>query len=298
MKRRQFVSTSALALSAGSSFLATGSKAVAAPAVALTKPAPKVGGFHIGVQCWTFRQFSVMEAIEMNSRAGGTVCEFYPGQKLSPQQPDKKWDHNADADTTKMVREQCEKHGVTPMNYGVLDVPNEEKAARAIFDFAKAWGLHGITTESTGSVDLLEKLAGEYDLKVCYHNHPKKPNDASYKIWDPQYVHDLVKNRHPNLGVCADVGHWITSGLDPLAALQLLKGRIHSTHFKDRAGLSQGTDLIYGRGTFVAAMAQELKTQGFTGNMSVEYETNWDQSLSDVAQCIGYIRGLGASKGW
>ena len=38
----------------------------------------------------------------------------------------------------------------------------------------------------------------------------------------------------------------------------------------------------------------ELKRQGFAGNLSIEYETKWDNSVPDVAQCVGYFRGYGA----
>jgi hypothetical protein len=32
--------------------------------------------------------------------------------------------------------------------------------------------------------------------------------------------------------------------------------------------------------------------------VSIEYETNWDKSLPDVTQCVGYLRELGAAKSW
>src|SRR3954451_9205116 len=59
----------------------------------------KTGGFAIGCQAYTFNRFSVFEAIDKTAQAGGRVIEFYPGQKLSPEQPDVKWDHNASDET-------------------------------------------------------------------------------------------------------------------------------------------------------------------------------------------------------
>lgn len=293
--RRSFLS-STLAAPVVAAMATSLQRAQAAAAAAV--PGNKLGGFYIGPQCWTFRNFSVMEAIEFAAKAGGKVCEFYPGQKFSPEKPDAKWDHNSDAEATKMVREQCEKHGITPMNYGVVGIPGNEAEARKIFDFAKRWNLHGVTTESDGEIDLLSKLAEEYDVKVCYHNHPQRKNDANYKVWNPQYILDLVKDRHPNVGACADTGHWVTSGLDPVAALKLLKGRVHATHFKDRKGLGERTDLIFGTGVFAEAQFAELRAQGFSGNVSIEYETNWDKSLPDVTGCVDYLRKLSADKSW
>jgi hypothetical protein len=48
----------------------------------------KIGGFALGCQAYTFNRFSVFEAIEKTAQAGGKVIEFYPGQKLSPDQPE------------------------------------------------------------------------------------------------------------------------------------------------------------------------------------------------------------------
>jgi sugar phosphate isomerase/epimerase len=269
-----------------------------AAVVAAAQPGNRIGGFYVGSQCWTFNRFSVVEAIEMTAKAGGKVCEFYPGQKLSPEKPDQKWGHDAGEDATKLVRETCAKHGVTPMNYGVVGIPGDEKGARKIFEFARNWKLQGVTTESDKPIDLIAKLAEEYDVKVCYHNHPERKNDANYKVWNPKYIMELCRDRHPNVGACADTGHWVTSGLDPVECLRILKGRIHATHFKDRLGLGERTDQIFGKGKFAEAQLAELQAQGFSGNLSIEYETNWEKSLPDVTQCVEFIRATGQAKGW
>lgn len=53
----------------------------------------------------------------------------------------------------------------------------------------------------------------------------------------------------------------------------------------------------YGTGVSeIAAVLAELQAIGFTGSLSVEYEHNWDASLPDVAQCIGFVRGFLAGK--
>ena len=44
----------------------------------------------------------------------------------------------------------------------------------------------------------------------------------------------------------------------------------------------------------IKAVLDELKRQNFQGNVSLEYEYNWDNSVPEVAQCIGFVRGYGA----
>lgn len=291
--RRSFLSTTALA-AAAVPFL----KSTASAGSAMWSAARKIGGFYIGPQAWTFNKFSVMEAIEFAGRSGSSVIEFYPGQKFSKEKPDQKWDHNSTDDQHREIADQLAKWKIVPVNYGVTGIPNEEKEARKTFDFAKRLGLYGVTTESTESVALLDKLAQEYQVRVAYHNHPKQENNPNYKVWDPHYILELTKDCSPMVGSCADTGHWQRSGVDPLAAIKLLKGRVISSHFKDRLDINSD-DVPYGTGTTpLVPMLAELRDQGFKGNISIEYETNWEDSLPDVAQCIGFVRAVGELKGW
>ena len=60
-----------------------------------------------------------------------------------------------------------------------------------------------------------------------------------------------------------------------------------------------GHDVPFGEGVSdIPAVLDELRSQGFTGNLSIEYESNWENSLAEVSQCIGFVRGYGAAKDW
>ena len=48
----------------------------------------------------------------------------------------------------------------------------------------------------------------EYDIRIGIHNHPRRPDDANYKVWDPKYVLSVVKDRDPRIGSTSDIGHW------------------------------------------------------------------------------------------
>jgi sugar phosphate isomerase/epimerase len=258
----------------------------------------KIGGFAIGCQAYTFNRYTAFEAIEKTAAAGGKVIEFYPGQTLSKDAKDLKVDHNAPDEVISKLQAKLAEHGLKAVNYGVVGVPADEAGARKVFEFAKKLGLRAITTESTDAVDTLEKLAKEYDICVAFHNHPRQPNNPNYKVWDPNYILSLVKDRDARLGACADTGHWARSGLDPVECLKILKGRVISSHLKDLNERSpRGHDVPYGTGTSgIAACLDELKAQGFAGNISIEYEHNWDSSVPEVAQCVGFVRGYTAGK--
>jgi sugar phosphate isomerase/epimerase len=260
----------------------------------------KTGGFAIGCQAYTFNRFTVYEAIEKTVQAGGKVIEFYPGQKLSKDEPNVKWDHNASAETIQKVKDKLAAAKVTAVNYGVVDIPKDEAEARKVFEFAKTLGLYAITTEAVDALDTIEKLVKEYDIKVGFHNHPKRANNPNYRMWDPNYVLSVVKDRDARIGSCADSGHWVRSNLNPVDCLRILKGRIISSHLKDLNEMGPAAhDVPFGSGVSdVPALLNELKAQSFAGNVSIEYEYHWENSTPEVGQCIGFVRGYGTARKW
>lgn len=257
----------------------------------------QTGGFFIGCQAYTFNHFSLFEAIEKTAQAGGKVIEFYPGQNLSKEEPNVKWDHNASAETIQKVKDKLAAAKVRAVNYGVVGIPKDEAEARKIFEFAKVMGLYAITTESVDALDTIEKLVKEYDIKVGFHDHPKQANNPEYRMWDPNYVLSVIKDRDARIGSCADTGHWVRSGLNPVECLRVLKGHIISSHLKDLNEMGPGAhDVPYGAGVSdVPALLTELKAQGFAGNISIEYEYHWENSTPEVGQCVGFVRGYGVA---
>ena len=99
------------------------------------------------------------------------------------------------------------------------------------------------------------------------------------------------------MGSCADVGHWVRSGLDPVECLKKLEGRIICLHFKDLsektppgAKKSKAHDVPWGTGVGnPQGMMAELKRQGFRGAFCIEYEYNWKNSVPEIAQCVKFF---------
>lgn len=265
----------------------------AAPSVEQTAAAPAeglIGGFLLGPQAYSFNRFTFFEAIDKAIELGCSVIEAYPGQKLSPEKPDVVFDHNADPAVLAEVKQKLDSAGIKMLAYGVVGLGNDEAANRKVFDFAKEMGVQIINTEpEEGSFPLIEKLVKEYDIKVGIHNHPKQENNPNYKYWDPSYVLACVKDLDPRIGSCADTGHWLRSGVNPLEALQILNGRIISSHFKDLD--SNNEDVPFGTGVAdTKALLDELVKQGFNGTLSLEYERNWENNVPDMLQCVEFVR--------
>jgi sugar phosphate isomerase/epimerase len=259
----------------------------------------KIGGFAIGCQAYTFHKFTAFEAIEKTAQAGGRVIEFYPGQPLSKEEPDVRVSHNAPDEVIAKLQAKLKQHDLVAVNYGVVGLPNNEAECRKVFEFAKKLGLRAVTSEAKAdAMDLIEKLVKEFDIAMAIHNHPKNPRDPNYKHWDPEFVLSLVKGRDRRLGSCADTGHFARSGIKPIDALKILEGRVISSHLKDLHEFGpRGYDVPFGSGTCdVPAILNELKRQGFEGNISIEYEHNLENNVTEVGQCIGFVRGYAAGK--
>ncbi len=261
----------------------------------------RINGFAMGCQAYTFNHFTAFEAIEKTAAAGGKVIEFFPGQRLSKEDGDLKVDHASPEVDTVIAKLQAKlkEAGLKAVNYGVVGIPADEAGARKVFDFAKKLGLYGITTESTDAINTIEKLVKEYDICVGYHDHPGSFSNPNYKVWNPYYIAGLVEGRDHRIGSCADVGHWVRSGINPIEALRVLKGRIISSHLKDlnEFGNREAHDVPYGQGVSnIKGILDELKAQGFQGNISIEYEYHWDNSLPEVTQCIDFVKAYGTPR--
>jgi sugar phosphate isomerase/epimerase len=269
----------------------------------------KINGFAVGCQAWSFRNFTVKEAIELTHKAGGKIIEFIPGQALSPDQPKVKFDHHASDELIQQVKQWCKENDVLGVNYGVVTPGGRNAAERAkewdaIFAFAHKMDLYGVTSEPRAEdMDHIEQLVKQYDIHFCIHDHPKQPKNPNYKFWDPNYVLSLVKDRDPRMGSCADTGHWLASGVDPIEALKILNGRVMSSHLKDRN--QKGPvhhDVAWGSGVGdVKGVLAELKAQGFQGNIDIEYEsdmekdpaTNAPKSFPAIVKSIQWFKEQG-----
>lgn len=253
----------------------------------------RVGGFALGCQAYSFNRFSAFEAIEKTAMAGGKVIEFYPGQKFSVEKSNVQLGEGLSDDLIAELKAKLDKHGVRAAAFGVVGLGKNVENNRRVFEFVKKVGIGTITTEPDASAfNVIEPMVKEYDVRVAIHNHPRN-NNPNYKYWDPKYVLSLVDKLDKRIGACADTGHWVRSGIKPVDALKTLRGRVLSSHLKDLNVFEPGgKDSIYGTGVSdIPAILNELRAQKFDGVVSIEYENNWDNSVPDIAQCIGFVRG-------
>jgi sugar phosphate isomerase/epimerase len=260
-------------------------------------------GWQLAVHAYTFRKFTIFEAIDKTAALGLKYMSLSGSVNLTTNKsvttvglPD------ADLQA---ILQKAKAAGLKLVNIGVVQLPNDETKSRKVFEFAKKAGIDTLVAEpGPEALDLVEKLCKEYNIKVAIHDHPRPSH-----YWNPDTVLEAVKGRTPLMGACADTGHWLRSGLDPVECLKKLEGRVICLHFKDlvadetnNSGKNKKKseslamhDVPWGTGVGnIKAQMAELKRQNFHGAFCVEYEYHWDNSSPEVAECVKFFNATAA----
>jgi len=249
-------------------------------------------GWWLAVQSYSFKKFTFFEGVEKTAALGMKYIEGSGGRQVSNSRADVKFSQLSNSSQVMMeVREEVKKKlkatDVKLVSYGVVELPNDEEVCRQVFEFAKDMGIDILLSEPPKEAfDLIERLCKEYNIKVAIHNHAEPS-----LYWHPDSILTVCQGRSKLIGACADTGHWMRSGLDPIWALKRLEGRLISLHLKDRNGygMENTHDVPWGTGKAnVKAILAELHRQNFKGVIAIEYEYNWENSMPDIKQCVEY----------
>ena len=283
--RRRFLKTTGT-FAAGVGLAGLGGSRLLADQLAHGAPNAEKLGWRLGCQAYSFNRFTLDEAIDKTASLGLHYIEAYPGQKLSAEKPDVRVGPSMSAGERKEVKKKLADSGVKLVCFGVTG------ADRGTFEFARQMGIETITSEPPfDAFDEIDKLCQEYQISVAIHNHPEPS-----RYWNPETVLEHCKGRSKRIGACADTGHWMRSGINPVDALKKLEGRIISFHFKDLNKYGHGAhDVPWGTGKGdVKAILKEVQRQGIKAVFSIEYEHNWLESLPEIAQCVKYFDKVAA----
>ncbi|PWT77188.1 MAG: hypothetical protein C5B59_04630 [Bacteroidetes bacterium] len=252
----------------------------------VTRPDP-TKEWKIGIQTWTFNKYTLVEALAKVDSAGVKYVEAFPGQKLGEGFGKESFGLNMSAENKEKLKQLLQLKGIHIEAMGVI-TPSKIDEWKKFFDLAKEFNLSYITAEPLKNQwKQVDSLAGLYGIKVAIHDHPK-PN----AYWGPDSVLAAVSG-HPNIGACADVGHWARNGLNPVDCLKKLSGHIIGVHLKDITTFNdtKAADTVVGKGVIdFPAIFQELKDQNFRGMFSIEHESNWYHSLPDVIETIRFYK--------
>lgn len=258
----------------------------------------KMGGakapnhWRLAMMAYTFRDFPMCEGIDKTKALDLKYLEEFSWHKVGGPFGDAVFNDTASAEVRAGVKSKLKESGVRLVGYYAGELGKDEAASRRTFEFCKEMGVKYIVSEpDPAHLALVDKLAGEYEIYVAIHNHPRDPDKPEYTNWNPDEVVKLFEGRSKWIGACADTGHWARSGVNTVEAIRKYKGRLVSVHLKDAAKAEKDApDVVWGTGIAdISGVLAELACQKFGGVFSIEYEANPANNAAEVAQCIKYF---------
>jgi len=282
---------------------------------ALAQKTPESLGWKLGTQAYSFRMFTFEEALNKADSIGIKYVQAFPNQKIGAG-IEGTMNYHMPASKRDSVLQLLKSKNITILSYGVVS-PNTEEDWKQLFEFAKGMGLKQFASEPDPKfMSLVSTLADQYKVNVAIHNHPRPS-----RYWSPDTLIKYTAGYSKRLGACADIGHWVRSGLDPVEMMKKLQGRIFEIHMKDlhekpsaeytafqmsrpapgQGGQVQGAnrpkspagphDVPWGTGiSNIKGVLHELKRQHFKGPIFAEYEYNWMNNAPEIAQSLKYVK--------
>ncbi len=279
MTRRDFLRASA----------ATG-LAAALPQTAL--PATDIlGGRGFCLATFGFRHFTGPQAAEMTKSMGVTMMDLWPKLACSlggGKKDNKIKAYHENPEIWAEMRAALEKHGVRAVVYGVQKFTSNHDENRKIFEWAKQNGIETFgAAPDPDAFDSLEKLVEEFQIDVAIHNHG--PGDKHYARIEQLAA--ALKDRHPRIGSCADVGHFWRIQVDPVEALEALGPRVLGVHLKDQISVEE--QAVVGEGKMdIPGILKALKKINYRGPLTLEYEANPDDPAPGMKKSLENLKKM------
>jgi sugar phosphate isomerase/epimerase len=255
----------------------------AIPTLAPAQAKPDTDPLHnlkVGVASYSLRKMNVDTAIKTIQRVGlkhVSLKDMHLPLKGSPEQLKAGVKKFADA-------------GIIPISCGVVALRGNEGQIRSAFEYAKNAGIPTMVCDpAPTSLELLDKVVKEYDIRLAIHNHGPEQKD-----WpSPNEPYNAIKDLDPKIGLCIDVGHTTRAKVDPAEAILKYKDRLFDVHFKDIDSIAPtGKPIEAGRGVLnLHAILAALVKINYGYHVGIEYEKDADDPLPGLAETVGYIRG-------
>jgi sugar phosphate isomerase/epimerase len=236
--------------------------------------------FALGIASYTFRSFTLEQAIEMTKRLGitkMTLKDMHLPLKSSEAE-------------IKSALEKMKAAGVELSSCGVVYMTTDEEVRNA-FTYAKTAGIRmvvGVPEESL--LPLAERMVKETDISLAIHNHG--PTDKRYP--SPESAYKLIAKMDKRMGLCIDVGHTRRLGVDPADDVERFFDRLLDVHMKDvSAAEAKGTTVECGRGVIdIPKLLKTLVRLKYSGALHFEHEKDQKDPLPGAAESVGYVRGV------
>ncbi len=270
-------------------FLHTTAAAVVASGALADEPrqGDGFGGFTVGAQSYSFRNFPFERAMGMVRDLGLRNVELFRGHLPT----------NATDEQINAAKNVLREHNITPVAFGVERFTSNDETNRALFEFGRKLGIRYFSADpEPDSFDSLDRLVNEFNIGIAIHPHGPQGNRL-HRWYSAETIMAAVRNHDRRMGSCLDTGHLIRSAqppfnerLDPAAQIRVMGARNFGLHLKDHDN-ERRTDVVFGRGVLdVPAVLRALREVNFQGYISLEYEANPNDPVPDMTACLDVLR--------
>ena len=246
-------------------------------------------GWNLGIVAYTFHKYTLFETIEKTDELGLAYLGGLDFQRVGGG-IDKNFNADLNDDELKGIRFKLDDAGVRMLTCFYSVIPGDEEGCRKVFEFARKMGIQTLISEPPlEALDTIERFCNEYDIDLAIHNHDQK---ASPSYWSPEAVMEVCRERGPRIGVCADMGYWMRSGIDPVAAVGVIGNRLFEVQMHDLHELSpEGHDVPWGTGAGrTRAFLEEVHRQGIKPRMfGLEYSYDFLDSMPEVEESARFF---------
>ena len=241
----------------------------------------------LALQTWTMRKMNFEDMTDFAVEMGISDLQMWSSTSGGHMDPLAPWEE------IERQKEMLDDKGLSVYSFGVTRATQNEEQLRKVFEFARFMGMEMIITEPAEKrqLDLLEKFASVYDIKVAVHNHT-----IDSPFGNPVTVRMLLADRDPRLGICLDAGWMSTTGLDVAEVYKEYGDRVFDVHLKDKVvrGPHDYTDVNIGTGDAnLIGLLQALNESGYSGRIAIETDQELEDPTAFVEGAVAFVRQHG-----
>lgn len=243
----------------------------------------------IAVQIYSFRKFTVEEALKSIKSMGIDAVEASPSIRIGGDFKDQRIDLGITPEAKEYVKKLLADNDMKFTGYGVVNTTTEEQVEEYC-KLAHEFGIKYVLTEDPVSqFKYWNKYGEKYDVVMLVHHHAM---DSKNQYWHPEVMRRFV-SEYDRVMANPDIGHWVRCSIDPVEAAKILVGEIGSIHAKDQRtfGSPRNDPVPIGDGAInLKAFLKELDRQGYGGYLVIEHETDWDNPVPPIEKSIKFLR--------
>ena len=268
------------------------------PTAGIPKIKSTFAGVRIGCNTSSLGNLPLDEAIRVIAEAGYGMAELHPNHiepvKFREAAKDevaakklRDWRLTVPLEQFHQIRNTFQSAGLFlyAYNANLNDNVTDEELDRC-FQITQALGCKVMS--AVGSKQLLRRLdpfAQKHKVWIGAHNDVM--NLPTIEEFD-----DLLKGSSSYMDMTLDIGHFVASGSDPVAALNTHHSRIVDLHLKDRKK-SNGPNMPFGEGdTPVADILRIVRDRKYPIPLNVEWEAAGSDRPAALRACLDYCKRI------